>query len=121
MDQSPMGHDREQSSGQVLRVDPQWAGAARGADNGVAKTGRDGRPSARNSIARETMISDWMLRLRALFKRSTVDREIDDELRFHFDGQVDAYVAQGLKHDEAVRRVRLEFGGLDQVKAEYHD
>jgi predicted permease len=67
------------------------------------------------------MITDWMFRLRALFRRSTVDREIDDELRFHFEGQVDAYVARGLKRDEAIRRVRLEFGGLDQVKAEYQN
>ena len=35
------------------------------------------------------MFSDWRLRLRALFKRSTVEREMDDELRFHFDHQVD--------------------------------
>ena len=67
------------------------------------------------------MFSDWRLRLRALFKRSTVEREMDDELRFHFDHHVDSYVARGLSHEAAVRRVRLEFGGLDQVKAEYRD
>ena len=67
------------------------------------------------------MLADWMLRLRALFKRTTVEREIDDELRFHFDHQVDSYVARGLERAEAVRRVRLEFGGLDQLKEEYRD
>src|SRR5262245_5273251 len=67
------------------------------------------------------MLSDWRLRLRAVFKRTTVEREIDDELRFHFDHHVDAYVARGLARDEAVRRVRLEFGGFDQVKEEYRD
>jgi len=67
------------------------------------------------------MLSDWRLRLRALFKRTMVEREIDDELRFHVDHQVDAYVARGLQREEAVRKVRLEFGGLDQVKAEYRD
>jgi predicted permease len=67
------------------------------------------------------MLTDWMLRLRALFKRTTVEQEIDDELRFHFDHQVDSYVARGLERAEAVRRARLEFGGLDQVKEEYRD
>jgi predicted permease len=67
------------------------------------------------------MLSDWTLRLRALFRRTTVEREIDEELRFHLDHQVDSYVARGLGREEAVRRVRLEFGGLDQVKEEYRD
>lgn len=67
------------------------------------------------------MFSDWMLRLRALFKRTAVEHDIDDELRFHFDNQVESYVARGVERAEAVRRVRLEFGGLDQVKEEYRD
>src|SRR5262245_52430609 len=67
------------------------------------------------------MLSDWRFRLRALFKRKTVEREIDDELRFHFDHQVDSYVARGLEREEAIRKARLEFGGLDQVKEEYRD
>jgi predicted permease len=67
------------------------------------------------------MLSDGMLRLRALFRRTTVEREIDDELRFHVDRQVDTYVARGMTREEAIRRVRIEFGGLDQVKAEYRD
>src|SRR6266540_6058679 len=67
------------------------------------------------------MFSDLMLRLRALFKRTAVEREIDDELRFHFDHHVESYIARGLARADAVRRVRLEFGGLDQVKEEYRD
>jgi putative ABC transport system permease protein len=67
------------------------------------------------------MLSDWMLRLRALFKRAAVEDEIDAELRFHLDHQVQAHRARGLDHDEAMRRARLEFGGLDQIKEEYRD
>lgn len=37
------------------------------------------------------MFSDWMLRLRAVFKRTTVEQEIDGELRFHFDPLVDGF------------------------------
>lgn len=67
------------------------------------------------------MLSDWVLRLRALFKRTAVEQDIDDELRFHLDQQVESYVASGLARADAVRRARLEFGGLDQVKEAYRD
>src|SRR5262252_6764065 len=67
------------------------------------------------------MLTDLILRLRALFKPVAVDREIDDELRFHIDRQVDALERSGVDHDEAVRQARLQFGGLDQVKEEYRD
>jgi putative ABC transport system permease protein len=67
------------------------------------------------------MLSDWMLRLRALFKRTTVEKEIDDELRFHVDRQVESYIAEGLTPAEATRRARLAFGQLDHIKEEYRD
>jgi predicted permease len=67
------------------------------------------------------MLSDWMLRLRALFRRTAVEDEIDAELRFHLDHQVQAHLARGLDRAEAMRRARLEFGGLDHIKEEYRD
>lgn len=67
------------------------------------------------------MLSDVFLRFRSLLKRSAVEHDIDDELRFHVDRQVEAYMKAGLSRDEARRRTRLEFGGLDQVKEEYRD
>lgn len=60
------------------------------------------------------MFSDLVLRIRALFKRTAIEHEIDEELRFHLDRQIEAYENGGLDHHEAVRRARLEFGGLDQ-------
>ena len=67
------------------------------------------------------MLSDWMLRLRALFRRTAVEDDIDAELQFHLDHQVQAHLARGLDRAEAMRRARLEFGGLDQIKEEYRD
>jgi putative ABC transport system permease protein len=67
------------------------------------------------------MLSDLLHRVRALVSRRAVEREIDDELRYHLDRQIDVYEARGLSRDEAVRRARLEFGGLDQLKEEYRD
>jgi hypothetical protein len=67
------------------------------------------------------MFSDWMLRLRALFRRTAVEDDIDAELQFHLDHQVQALVGRGIDPDEARRRARLAFGGLDQIKEEYRD
>jgi putative ABC transport system permease protein len=67
------------------------------------------------------MLSDLLIRLRALFRHHAVEGELDDELRFHFDQQVEKYVRSGLMREEALRRARIEFGGLDQVKEECRD
>jgi predicted permease len=64
------------------------------------------------------MLRDIWIRMRALFGRKAVERELDDELGFHFEQQVAKYVRRGVPPDEAARRARLEFGGLDQVKEE---
>ncbi|HEV2386163.1 MAG TPA: ABC transporter permease [Candidatus Acidoferrales bacterium] len=64
------------------------------------------------------MLGDLWIRFRALFRRNAVERELDRELRFHFERQVEKYVQAGLLPEEARRRARLEFGGLEQVKEE---
>jgi predicted permease len=64
------------------------------------------------------MLSDLLFRIRSLFRRKAVETELDDELRFHFERQVDKYVNSGLTRAEALRRAGIDFGGLDQVKEE---
>jgi hypothetical protein len=64
------------------------------------------------------MLSDISIRLRSIFRRQSLEAELDDELRFHFDQQVEKQVRSGLARDEALRRARLSFGGMDQVKEE---
>jgi predicted permease len=67
------------------------------------------------------MLSDLLHRLRSIFQRTTVESELNDELRFHFDRLVDRHVQAGLSFQEAQRRARLEFGGVDQVREECRD
>ena len=67
------------------------------------------------------MLNDLMFRLRALFRREAVEAEMDEELRSHFEKQVEKLVASGLSREEAVRRARLEFGGHEQLKEECRD
>jgi predicted permease len=67
------------------------------------------------------MLSDLAFRLRSLFRRQRVEIELDDELRFHFEQQVEKYVRLGLTREEALRRARMSIGGMDQVKEECRD
>src|SRR5262249_19474251 len=67
------------------------------------------------------MISDLLFRLRAIFRRRSVEAELDDELRFHFEQEVEKLTRSGLSREEASRRARLSLGGMDQVKEECRD
>ena len=67
------------------------------------------------------MIPDLLFRLRAVFRRSSMDEELDEELRAHLELQVEKYVGSGMPLEEARRRTRLEFGGNEQVKDECRD
>jgi len=67
------------------------------------------------------MLSDLHIRLRSLFRRARVEEELDDELRFHQEQQADKYMRAGMSREEALRRIRLDFGGIDQVKEDCRD
>jgi putative ABC transport system permease protein len=56
-----------------------------------------------------------------LFCRERTEKQLDAELRFHLEQQIADYVAAGMTPEEARRRARLQFGGLDQVKEECRD
>jgi putative ABC transport system permease protein len=63
-------------------------------------------------------IMRWYQRL---FRRARTERQLDAELRSHLEQQIADYIATGMTPQEAWRRARLEFGGLDQVKEEGRD
>lgn len=67
------------------------------------------------------MLSDLLICLRALFRRNAVECELDAELRFHFDQQVEKFVQSGLPFAEARCGARLTIGGADQIKKECRD
>jgi hypothetical protein len=56
---------------------------------------------------------NWWQRLR---NRDRLERELDAELRYHFDRQVDDNVRMGMSEEEARRHARLDLGGDDQLK-----
>jgi putative ABC transport system permease protein len=56
-----------------------------------------------------------------LFRRARTEKRLNTELRVHLEQQIADYIATGMTPEEARRRARLEFGGLDQVKEECRD
>ena len=67
------------------------------------------------------MLSDITFRLRSLLRRQRVEAELDDEIRFHFEKQVEKGMRSGLTREESARRARLFSGGMDQVKEQCRD
>jgi predicted permease len=72
-------------------------------------------------VEEEEMLSDLRYRLRAVFSRASVEHELDAELRFHVEREAEKYERQGLSRDAALRRARLEFGGVEQMKEASRD
>ena len=62
------------------------------------------------------MLNDLRYRLRALFHRHAAETELDDELRFHLEREIEKHVSRGVPLREARRRARLAFRPLDAVK-----
>jgi len=62
------------------------------------------------------MLSDLRYRMRALFRRDMLETELDQELRFHFEKEVEKNMRSGLTEEESRRQARLAFGGDSQIK-----
>jgi hypothetical protein len=60
-------------------------------------------------------------RIRPLWSRRTLKREIDEELRFHLEQRTAENVAAGMSPDKAAREARKRFGNLQSVREECRD
>lgn len=65
--------------------------------------------------------SELRYRARALLHRGAMDQELDAELQFHIAREAEKYERLGLSRDEALRRARIAFGGVDRAKEESRD
>src|SRR5579871_1279267 len=59
--------------------------------------------------------------LRNLLRRSSVERELDAELRFHLEREIARNIAAGMMPEEARRAALAEFGGVEQWKEDCRD
>jgi putative ABC transport system permease protein len=61
----------------------------------------------------------WMRSwVRTLFRRSRLERQLDDELHFHVEAHAEDLVRAGMTRQEAARQARLALGGIDHAKEE---
>src|SRR5438046_3382299 len=60
-------------------------------------------------------VQSWV---RAVARRSRTEREMDAELRFHIEAFAEDLVRNGVPREEALRRARIEFGGVERAKEE---
>ena len=67
------------------------------------------------------MLNGLRLRLRALFRRAEVELELDEELRFHLEKEVEQNLARGMSPEEARLAALRSFGGVERVKEESRD
>ena len=68
-----------------------------------------------------TWLSKISYAIRAFVHRDRVEQELDDEIRFHLEKQVEANVAAGMSPEEARYAALRNFGGIDQTKEECRD
>src|SRR5437016_11480678 len=56
--------------------------------------------------------------VQTMLRRSRMESEMDAELRFHIEAFAEDLVRGGLSRQEAVRRARIAFGGIERAKEE---
>jgi predicted permease len=66
------------------------------------------------------MLDSLRFRMAALFQRSEMRAEMEEELRSHIEHRADDLERSGMARAEAERRARIEFGGREKYKEEIH-
>jgi putative ABC transport system permease protein len=62
------------------------------------------------------MLSKLKTRLRALLRKSEMERELDEELRHHIERQTQQNIRLGMNPEEARHAARKAFVGVEQAK-----
>src|SRR5215212_3709823 len=61
------------------------------------------------------------LRLRSLFHREQVEQELDEELRYHLEQQIEVNLAKGMRPEEARYAALRVMGGIELQKERCRD
>src|SRR5262245_5654441 len=67
------------------------------------------------------MLSRIKLALRALLRRANLERELDEELRYHIGQQAEQNIRMGMEPEEARAAALKAFGGVEQAKEHSRD
>src|SRR5215510_12506288 len=67
------------------------------------------------------MLNKLRTRLRALLRKSEMERDLDEELRYHIERQTEQNIRLGMNPEEARNEARKAFGGVEQAKERSRD
>jgi putative ABC transport system permease protein len=67
------------------------------------------------------MLKRWRRRVRALTERHAVEAEMDEEMRFHLEMEIEDRIREGMTPEEARRTALRDFGGVERFKDEVRD
>jgi putative ABC transport system permease protein len=67
------------------------------------------------------MIRKILDAIRSLFQKDRMERELDKELRFHLEMEIEKNIKRGMSRKEAHNAALRSFGGVEQVKEECRD
>src|SRR6266403_427653 len=114
-----MGRIGKQAQGQILPAhrgrETQTASGSREVESNDGCDRWNPGDKAGGSMRPWSRIRSW---LGATLRRSRMESEMDAELRFHMEAYAEDLVRGGVHREEAMRRARLEFGGIERGKAE---
>ena len=63
----------------------------------------------------------FLLRLRSQFRQSALDRQLEEELRFHLGMEAEANKKRGMSSEDAWLAAQRTFGGTQQIKEIYRE
>src|SRR6516225_5468482 len=67
------------------------------------------------------MLNKLRLRLRALFFKPSMEDELQTELQFHLEREIEENIVRGMTPEEARYTAIRSFGGVERVKEESRD
>ena len=68
-----------------------------------------------------TWIRVFIHRLRGLFQKRKMERDLEDEIRAHLEMQFDDNLRLGMSPEKTHYEALRKFGGVEQVKENYRD
>src|SRR5207247_3694400 len=117
-----MGRIRQQAEGALLSADHNRTAQAAAGDAQLEPDGRHhGRHPGHDAGGSMNIVASLRSWMRGSFRRSGVEQQMDDELRFHIESCTDDLVRAGLAPEEARQRACREFGGVEVQKEECRD
>jgi len=60
-------------------------------------------------------------RLEVLFRKGRLESDLDEELRYHLEKEIQENLRKGMSPEEARRRAGVEFGGVERTKEQVRD